>query len=227
MGAPDRSFDQLGEELGRASPPAPRRARCAPRRRLHDRARRAPRASRSARPAGSAAIGPASGVARGDAHERLQLRAHRAGVDVGRERRQAPLVEVRARGEEVALAAVERRRRRSCARRARPRDDAQDRVLELATRSAGHAPPPATNARGASQAPREVLDVGRRRRVAAEPVAGHEPTTSSRAAPASTRGASRSSASAIEPARGSSTWSAICGNGRVACSAGLSPPCWR
>ena len=46
------------------------------------------------------------------------------------------------------------------------------------------------------------------------------------AAPASTRGASRSSASTIEPAYGSSTWSAICSNGRRACSAGSRQVWW-
>ena len=88
------------------------------------------------------------------------------------------------------------------------RDDAHDRVLEALTR--GHDRPPPTQARGACE---PALEVRRRRRRRRPTPAGRSARRVRRGARS---GASRASASAIEPATGSSTWSRIAGNGRPA-----------
>ncbi len=97
---------------------------------------------------GSAASAPPAGSPQTTARIASRLVAHRGGVEVRRERREAPLVDLRAQVEEVALAAVDDDADVDLLAAVDARDDAQDRVGERRV-SRGHARSPSGTCGGA------------------------------------------------------------------------------
>ena len=170
----------------------------------------------------SRATGPALGSPAAIAGHRVEVRAHLGGVEPGGERR--PGAPRRARCARPGSGAGGRRtrRRRSCTRRARP----AGRRARSRTGTA-HAPrrassASAANARGARAAARGSRRSARAsahsRRARRHRVAQHVRVS---------RSARRASASSSEPASGSSTWSAIAGNGSAASAAGSQSRWWK
>ena len=187
---------------------------------LHDRARR------RGDPVEALRLGHRGDVAAlraplGDRDERVQLRARpRRGRSPGASAASSAVVELGALGAEVAERAAEQRDagvERLAALHAR--DDAQHRVLERAQH--GHRRPPPRSPRG----PRGARRGGRRRPSRSAQLVGHARRRSRRSCAASSRGARRASASAIEPANGSSTWSRMAGKRSPALATG-SPGAW-
>ena len=168
----------------------------------------------------SRATGPASASPGRDARHRVEVRAHLGGVEIGGEAGQARLVERRARGQVAARAAEEHHADVHALAALDPRDDAHDRVLErLRIR---HAAAPRCSPRRACSASRR--ERARRR----QPARRGSPHTRSRVGPARRARATTASRSASgaeplsqaarrprgsSPRSGSSTWSAIAGNG--------------
>ena len=171
---------------------------------------------------GSAAIGAGRRVARGDAHDRVEVRrAPPRGRAPGASAARRALVERDARAEEVALAAEEH-------------DAGVDPLAALDTRArrarsrrrTGYAPARACSASSRTRAARRAAARGTRRSVSACAPAsqscGTSATTASSSAPVD-RAAQPRIGGDDRAGDGSSTCSAICGNGRAACSARTQP----
>ena len=165
---------------------------------------------------------PGVRVAGGDPRHRVEVRAHLGRVEAGGEGRQARLVERGARREVAARAAEEHDADVHALAALDARDDAHDRVLEGLRTRARRPPPP----RSAAAAP-AARSGTRRYRSRVRPLGRARATTARAAPPASAAPRAARRPRAIEPAHGSSTWSAIAGNGFAASASGSQSRWWK